>query len=39
MKCGKSCEIYSRVVGYHNPIQHWNKGKREEFNERKVYEI
>jgi hypothetical protein len=34
MKCGKPCEIYSRVVGYFRPIQNWNKGKREEFGQR-----
>ena len=34
MKCGQKCEVYSRVVGYHNPVQHWNKGKQEEFADR-----
>ncbi len=29
-------EIYSRVVGYYRPIQNWNKGKVEEFGERKL---
>lgn len=29
------CEIYSRVVGYFRPTNHWNKGKQEEFKERK----
>lgn len=28
-------EIYSRVVGYFRPINQWNKGKAEEFKERK----
>lgn len=28
-------EVYSRVVGYYRPVQAWNEGKREEFNERK----
>ncbi len=32
-------EIYSRVCGYFRPIQHWNKGKRAEFDERKPYKI
>lgn len=27
-------ECYSRVVGYYRPISQWNKGKREEFEER-----
>lgn len=35
--CNKPCLVYSRVVGYHNPIQMWNKGKRAEFEERVPY--
>ena len=38
MKCGKKCEIYSRVVGYHRPVQNWNHGKKAEFNDRLEYE-
>ena len=38
-KCKKTCEVYSRVVGYLRPIQQWNKGKREEFGERKEFKI
>lgn len=34
VECGRKCEIYSRVVGYHRPINNWNKGKREEYDER-----
>ncbi len=33
-KCGMRCEVFSRVVGYHRPVQQWNKGKKEEFRER-----
>ncbi len=29
-------EVYSRVVGYYRPVQNWNKGKVEEFEERKL---
>jgi len=29
-------EIYSRVVGYYRPVQDWNKGKVEEFSQRKT---
>jgi len=36
-KCGKKTEIYSRVCGYFRPVTDWNKGKQEEFNNRKVY--
>ena len=32
-------EVYSRVVGYFRPVEQWNKGKKEEFKERKVYEF
>lgn len=28
-------EVYSRVSGYFRPVKQWNKGKREEFAERK----
>jgi ribonucleoside-triphosphate reductase len=38
-KCGKECEVFSRVVGYHRPIKNWNRGKQEEFKDRKVYNI
>jgi len=33
------CEVYSRIVGYLRPISQWNKGKQEEFKERKEYKI
>ena len=36
-KCGIKCEIYSRVTGYMRPINSWNKGKREEFKDRRAY--
>jgi len=36
-KCDSSCEIYSRVVGYFRPINQWNKGKKNEFKDRKYY--
>ncbi len=37
--CGAECEVYSRVVGYLRPVKQWNKGKKEEFQERKTYQI
>jgi len=37
-KCGLKTEIYSRVCGYHRPVSNWNKGKREEFKDRKTFE-
>ncbi len=35
-RCGKSCEVYSRIVGYLRPVEQWNKGKKSEFGDRKV---
>ena len=36
-ECGESTEVWSRVVGYLRPVQNFNKGKREEYNERVKY--
>jgi len=36
-KCGKETEVYSRVVGYFRPVKNWNRGKREEFKERRAF--
>jgi ribonucleoside-triphosphate reductase len=38
VKCGKKCEVYSRIVGYFRPVQNWNAGKKEEFKDRLEYE-
>ena len=38
-KCGNKCEIYSRVTGYMRPVRSWNKGKREEFKDRRAYNV
>lgn len=32
-------EVYSRVVGYFRPVEQWNRGKREEFGERREYRL
>jgi ribonucleoside-triphosphate reductase len=37
--CGRRTEVYSRVVGYFRPVQNWNEGKRQEFEERKMYNV
>lgn len=37
--CGADTEVYSRVVGYLRPVQNYNKGKREEYEQRKKYVI
>ncbi len=38
-KCGQKTEVYSRITGYYRPIQNWNDGKTEEYNNRKEYDI
>lgn len=38
-QCGAKCEIYSRVCGYFRPVSMWNRGKKEEFRERKVFNV
>ena len=31
------CEIWTRVMGYHRPTFEFNRGKKEEFAERKCF--
>ncbi|MCX5681429.1 MAG: ribonucleoside triphosphate reductase, partial [Candidatus Omnitrophica bacterium] len=38
-KCQSECEVYSRVVGYLRPVAQWNKGKRQEFEQRKTFHV
>jgi ribonucleoside-triphosphate reductase len=33
------CEVYSRVVGYMRPVKQWNRGKQQEFSDRKTFDI
>ena len=33
---GIPTEVYSRVAGYFRPVSNWNKGKKEEFSDRKT---
>ena len=37
--CNAQTEVYSRIVGYLRPVNQWNKGKREEFKERKTFKF
>ena len=37
--CGKSAEVYTRVVGYLRPVQNFNKGKKAEYKDRVKYVI
>ncbi len=38
-QCGRETEIWSRVVGYLRPVQNYNIGKKEEYWERKKYDV
>ena len=38
-KCNEKCEVYSRVTGYFRPVANWNKGKKEEFKDRKTFKV
>lgn len=38
-ECGVSTEVYSRIVGYLRPVKQWNKGKQEEFRQRKEFVV
>lgn len=35
--CGKTTEVWSRVVGYLRPVVQWNAGKQAEFANRRTY--
>lgn len=32
-------EVFSRVTGFFRPVQSWNKGKAEEFKDRKKFDV
>ena len=38
-KCGEKTELYSRITGYYRPVQNWNEGKLQEFEDRAEYNI
>jgi len=38
-KCGGKAEVWTRVVGFHRPVQNWNLGKKEEFRDRLEYAL
>jgi len=33
------CEVYSRVVGYMRPVNQWNRGKQQEYSDRKLFDM
>lgn len=32
------CEIWTRVMGYHRPIESFNIGKKQEYRDRKTFD-
>ncbi len=36
---GTETEVYARIVGYYRAVKHWNKGKRDEFDQRKMFTL
>ena len=36
---GTTTEVYSRIVGYYRSVRNWNKGKRQEYKERKLFRV
>ena len=36
---GTPTEVYSRIVGYYRSVRNWNRGKREEYGERVLYNV
>lgn len=39
MKRRCKVEVFSRVTGFFRPVQEWNKGKQEEFKDRKTFKV
>lgn len=38
-QCGQEAEVWTRVVGFHRPVQSWNNGKKEEYKDRLEFEV
>lgn len=36
---GTETEVYARIVGYYRSIRNWNKGKKDEYKHRKLFEV
>jgi anaerobic ribonucleoside-triphosphate reductase len=36
--CGKPAQVFSRITGYYRPVDNFNFGKKEEFNERATFD-
>lgn len=33
----QKCEVWTRVMGYHRPVESFNDGKQSEYKERKLF--
>ena len=36
---GTETEVYARIVGYYRAVKHWNNGKKDEYNLRKMFTL
>ena len=36
---GTETEVYARIVGYYRAVKHWNAGKRDEYEQRKMFTV
>ena len=36
---GTETEVYARIVGYYRAVKHWTRGKRDEFDQRKLFSL
>ncbi|MCR4742239.1 MAG: hypothetical protein K5866_05160 [Treponema sp.] len=36
---GTETEVYARIVGYYRAVKHWNAGKRDEYDQRKMFTL
>jgi len=37
--CGGKTEVWSRVTGYLRPVENYNEGKRQEYHDRKKFQV
>lgn len=35
---GEECEVYARIVGYYRSVRNWNKGKKDEYGIRSMFD-
>lgn len=36
---GTETEVYARIVGYYRSVRNWNRGKRDEYDKRKMFVV